>query len=306
MSPPPRVAPDVHGTVERPDVSVVIVHYETPDLLLDCLHALRSSRDAERFQVFVIDNGSRSFDAAACRAVLPGVTVIENGENLGFSRASNIGLRRASGRYLLLLNPDAIVAPETIATMREYLDQRPEVGAATCRLELPDGSLDLACRRLFPTPARSFYRVTLLSRLFPRSRQFGQYNLTYLDEWEETEIDQPCGAFMMVRRTVADAVGFLDEDYFMYGEDIDWAYRIKQAGWRIMYTPITTVRHVKRASSRQDRARTIRWFHDSMRIFYRKHYRAVYPTWVTGLVMTGIALRERTELALEAARGRRA
>src|SRR5207245_4076667 len=138
---------------------------------------------------------------------------------VGFAAASNQALRLAQGRYLLLLNPDAFVSPETLSTMLHYLDNHPDVGCATCRVELGDGRLDLACRRLFPTPERALYRMIFLSRLFPSSRRFGQYNMTYVDEWKETEIDQPCGAFMMVRATVADQVGLLDERYFMYGED---------------------------------------------------------------------------------------
>ena len=288
------------STVRPPDVSIAIVHYQTPEYLRSSLAAVLASRDADRFEVFVVDNGSDAFDAAAFRAAFPSVTFIENDENRGFAVASNQALRLASGRHLLLLNPDAFVEPETIAVMRDYLDEHPDVGCATCRVELEDGRLDLACRRLFPTPERSLYRMTLLSRLFPRSRRFGQYNLTYLDERLETEIDQPCGAFMMVRSEVAAQVGLLDERYFMYGEDTDWAYRIKQAGWRIMYVPRTKVRHLKRASSRKYRSRTIRHFYDAMRIFYRTHYSKVYPRWMNAAVLSAIGARERIELTANA------
>ena len=136
----------------------------------------------------------------------------------------------------------------------------------------------------------------MLSRLFPGNRRFGQYNLTYLDERQETEIDSPCGAFMMVRRKVLEEVGLLDEAYFMYGEDLDWAFRIKAAGWRIMYTPATTVQHRKRASSRRFRQRTIRYFHDGMRRFYQAHYAKTSPRLVNVLIMTTISVRERLEL----------
>ena len=286
----------------RPEVSVAIVHYQTPDLLLECLAALRGSRGADRLEVFVVDNASADFDANAVEGAFPEVRLRVNPSNLGFARATNQALREARGRYVLLLNPDAFVAPETLVLMRDYMDAHPEIGCATCRLELPDGSLDLSCRRLFPTPERSFYRMTLLSKLFPRSRRFGQYNLTYLDEWQETEIDSPCGAFMFVRAEAVEQAGLLDEDYFMYGEDMDWAFRIKRAGWRINYVPITSVRHVKRASSRKNRSKTIRWFYDAMRIFYRKHYRGRYPAWVTAAVMAAIGIREHLELGSNAIR----
>jgi GT2 family glycosyltransferase len=288
-----------------PDVSIAIVHYQTPEILRNSLDLLVASHDADRFEIFVVDNASDGFDADAFRAAYPSVTLIENEENRGFAVASNQALRRARGRYLLLLNPDAFVERDTVAIMRDYLDDHPDVGCATCRVELEDGRLDLACRRMFPTPERSLYRMTLLSRLFPRSRRFGQYNLTYLDERLETEIDQPCGAFMMVRAEVAQQVGLLDERYFMYGEDTDWAYRIKQAGWRIMYVPRTKVRHLKRASSRMYRSRTIRYFYDAMRIFYRTHYASIYPRWMTAAVLSAIGARERLELAANAVRSLR-
>ena len=288
-----------HGTDHPPvpEVSVAIVHYQTPELLESCLRALRASREADRLEAFVVDNASSHFDADACRRAFPGVHIIENTANLGFAVASNQALRLATGRYLLLLNPDARVEPDTISVMRDYMDEHPDVGCATARVELPDGSLDLACRRLFPTPERSFYRMTLLSKAFPRSRRFGQYNLTYLDEWTETEIDQPCGAFMMVRSEIRSTIGLLDERYFMYGEDSDWSFRMKEAGWRIMYVPSTTVHHDKRAASRKYRSRTIQHFYDAMLLFYDTHYRSIYPRWVTVAVHAGVGVRRRIELA---------
>lgn len=284
-------------TDDRPQVSVVIVNYETPEALDACVTALAANTAGPVLEVFVIDNASRDFDSALIERALPGARVIRNPNNVGFAQASNEGLRLAAGRYFLLLNPDTEVAPDTIAAMVGFMDEHPDVGCATARLELPDGSLDLACRRSFPTPMRAFYRVTQLSRLFPRSHRFGQYNLTYLDEHTEADIDAPCGAFMMVRAETVRQVGPLDERYFMYGEDLDWAFRIKGAGWRIMYTPVTTVRHVKGASSRRWRGRTIRYFHEAMRIFYREHYASEYPRWVSWLVFRTISAREITELA---------
>jgi GT2 family glycosyltransferase len=284
------------GSGPSVDLSVVIVHYETPTLLADCLRSLGPAKTDLSLEVFVVDNASVQFDPAACEAAYPGVRVIRNERNAGFAVASNQGLRAARGRYRLLLNPDTLLAADSLRSMVDYMDARPDVGCSTCRLEMDDGSLDLACRRSFPTPAVAFYRMTMLSRLFPRSRRFGRYNLTYLDEWEETEIDAPCGAFMLVRAEVVEGVGLLDERYFMYGEDLDWAYRIKAAGWRIMYTPVTTVRHRKRASSRRFRERTVRYFHDGMRRFYRAHYEDRQPRWVSLAVLSAIAVRERIEL----------
>jgi GT2 family glycosyltransferase len=177
-----------------------------------------------------------------------------------------------------------------------YMEAHPKVGCATARLQLEDGSLDLACRRKFPTPERALYRMTLLSRLFPHSRTFGQYNLTYLPEDLETEIDAPCGAFMLVRAEIRESVGLLDERYFMYGEDLDWAYRIKRAGWRIMYVPAARATHMKRAASAGNRPRTIRAFYEAMRIFYGDHYESRYPRLMSWLIYRAIDTRERLEL----------
>lgn len=290
----------------QPDVSISIVHYETPDLLTACLDSLGRSVGNLNIEVTVVDNASLTFDAYGLRRAFPWVRVLSNAQNLGFSRASNQGLLETNGRYVLLLNPDTEVAPDSLLTMLAYMDGHPDVGCATCRLELEDGSLDLACRRLFPTPARSFYRITMLSKLFPRHRRFGQYNLTYLDEWLETEIDQPCGAFMLVRREVVDQVGLLDESYFMYGEDTDWAFRIKAAGWSIRYVPSTTVKHRKRASSRRFRPLTIRYFHQAMRRFYRTHYAPTQPFVVNAIILAAISARERIELTGEWIRRQRA
>lgn len=279
-----------------PAISVVVVHFETLTELQANLRSVARAADGIELEVAVVDNGSAAFHADAVRRLIPDALVVRNVSNLGFARAANQALRQARGRYLLLLNPDTVLASDSLRAMIAYMDAHPGVGCATARLVMPDGRLDLACRRLFPTPERSFYRLTLLSRLFPHSRRFGQYNMTYLDEFQETEIDAPCGAFMMVRREAVTEVGLLDERYFLYGEDLDWAYRIKRAGWRVMYTPITTVTHIKRASSRKQREPAIRAFYQAMRIFYSTHLQPNYPRPVTWLTYAGIRLREALEL----------
>ncbi|CAN5635883.1 glycosyltransferase family 2 protein [soil metagenome] len=287
-----------------PDVTVVIVHHATPAELRECLRRVAATPASVAREIIVVDNATRDFDEAALHDIDPDIQVIRNPTNVGFAAAANAGLRVARGRYLLLLNPDAFVEPDTLSLMVEYMDARPEVGCATPRLVRLDGRLDLACRRSFPTPRRALFRLTLVSKLFPRSRKLAQYNLTYLDEHQEAEIDAPCGAFMLVRAEVLEQVGPLDERYFMYGEDLDWAYRIKQAGWKVMYAPVTTVVHIKRASSRQYPIRMTRAFHDSMRIFYREHYHDRYPRWLSFLVYRAIDLREALQVTLIRARSR--
>jgi GT2 family glycosyltransferase len=173
--------------------------------------------------------------------------------------------------------------------MVAYLDARPQAGIAGPKLVLPSGELDLACRRSFPTPEVSFYRLTGLSKLFPKSRLFGRYNLTYLSPDVETEVDSVVGAFMLVRGAAIAQAGLLDENFFMYGEDLDWALRLKQHGWQTRYNPAVTVLHVKRAASRRSRKAQIA-FHEAMLYFYRKHYAAVTHPLVGALVVLGIRL----------------
>jgi GT2 family glycosyltransferase len=180
-----------------------------------------------------------------------------------------------------------VVPPAALADMLAYMERRPEAGAAGPKLVLPDGSLDLACRRSFPTPEISFYRMIGLSRLWPRHPRFGRYNMTFLDADQETEVDSVMGAFMLVRREAIEQAGLMDERFFMYGEDLDWAYRIKQAGWKVYYNPRVAVRHVKRAASRQN-PKAQSEFYRAMLLFNDKHYRAVSPAPVHWLVVAGI------------------
>jgi len=248
--------------------------------------------------VIVVDNASPDNSVAMVRAEFPEVEVIANTENTGFARANNQGLYllgygqagTESPRYGLLLNPDTVVPPDGFRRMIDRLDDDPQIGAAGPRLIMPNGKLDLACRRSFPSPEVSMWRMLGLSKLFPKSRLFGRYNMTYLDEHLETEVDCIVGAFMMVRREAIDKIGLLDEVFWMYGEDIDWAFRIKQAGWKVLYYPQVTVLHVKRAASRQN-PRTRLEFQRASLIFYRKHYARTTPRWLHTLVLTGLLLK---------------
>jgi GT2 family glycosyltransferase len=191
-------------------------------------------------------------------------------------------------RYALLLNPDTLVPATALAGLVAYMDAHPRCGAAGPRLLLPSGVLDLACRRSLAFDA-FIYRMLGLSRLFPRSRRFGQYNLTYLSPDIETEVGSVVGACMLVRREAIAQAGLLDEAFFMYGEDLDWSAAIHQAGWEVRYNPAVTVVHVKRAASRQSHRAQIA-FHEAMLYFYRKHYAATTPALLGWLVVLGIQL----------------
>ena len=282
------------------DLGIVILNWNTRDLLRRCLQTVLASEGMERFRVVVVDNASDD-SVAMLRREFPQVDVIANPVNSGYPAGNNLGLRRLgyegpgrirddAPRYAMLLNPDTEVPPDALARLVAYMDGRPEIGIAGPRLVLPDGSLDLACRRSFPSPQLSLYRFTGLARLFPRHRQFGRYNMTFADPGQELEVDAVVGACMIVRGDAIAQAGLLDEDFFMYGEDLDWAWRIKAAGWKVYYQPQVVVQHVKRAASRQSR-RASHEFQRAMLIFYRKHYRRSTPLWLHSLVMTGLLLK---------------
>ena len=279
------------------ELSVVIVNYNTRDMLRDCLRSIANGGSRRNPAIWGVDNASHDRSGAMGRAEFPYVTLIGNPENRGYAYANNLALRRLladsqAPAYSVLLNPDTIVPPDALDTLVDALAARPVTGACGPKLLLADGSLDLACRRAFPTPEVSFYRMTGLSRLFPHHPRFASYNMTFLDPDVETEVDAVVGACMLVRTAVIREVGLLDETYFMYGEDLDWAYRIKQYGWQIRYLPQVTIHHYKRAASSQRPMQSIRHFYDAMRIFYRKHYAATTPTLLHVLIEAGITLKE--------------
>jgi hypothetical protein len=294
---------------ETIDLGIVIVSYNTRDLLRTCLKTVYGSQGDFSYQVCVVDNHSNDRSAEMVAEEFPQTLLIANQTNRGYPAANNQGLRafgypeRADApRFALLLNPDTELPPRGLADMVAFMERRPEVGVAGPRLELVDGSLDLACRRAFPSPLVSFYRLTGLSKLFPRSRRFGRYNLTYLDPSEMTEVDSVVGAFMMLRREVIQQVGLMDESFFMYGEDLDWCYRIKAAGWKVYYNPDVTVLHVKRAASRHS-ARAQIEFWRAMRLFYQKHYADQTPWPVHVAILGAIKLRTLVERARQGLSG---
>lgn len=305
------------------DLAIVIVQYNVRDLLRDCLRSVFASQGDMRYRVCVVDNNSTDASADMVAAEFPQVTLVRAPQNGGYPYANNLGLRafgfqpladEASlsvsvplpaaaptpvARYVLLLNPDTLLPPTALRDMLAFMDAHPQAGAAGPRLVLSDGTLDVACRRGEPTPAVSFFRFTRLSRLFPKSRRLGRYNMSYLPEDQLALVDAVVGAFMMVRGEALAQVGLLDEGFFMYGEDLDWAKRIRQAGWQVWYNPAVVVRHYKRQSSKQS-ARAQWEFKRAELLFYRKHYEADTPAWLHWLVLAGFAIRGGPRLVREA------
>ncbi|MEN8098154.1 MAG: glycosyltransferase family 2 protein [Chloroflexota bacterium] len=281
------------------DLAIVIVNYNVRDLLYQCLQSVYASEGNVAYEVCVVDNASADNSCSMVSDDYPQASLIELDDNIGYPAANNVGLNHFGdwssetppARYALLLNPDTELKPDTLYQMIRYMDGQPDVGVAGPKLVLPNGQIDPACRRSFPTPEIIFYRVAQLSRIFPNSRRFARYNLTFLDEDQEAEVDSVVGAFMMVRAMAIARVGLLDERFFMYAEDLDWAKRIKEDGWRVMYNPYVVVKHVKRASSRQMPKRMRLEFERANLRFYRKHYQSNTPFLVNAAILAAIALR---------------
>lgn len=302
------VQPDVESAAgfAALDLAVIILNYNTVHLLRACLDSVLMADTALRYEVCVVDNASTDGSAAMVRREFPGVKLIASTANLGYSAGNNLGMR-AFGfdtespagelpRFLLLLNPDTIVPPTALEAMVRFMDDSPTVGVAGPRVRRPDGSLDRACRRSFPTPQVSFYRMMGLSRLFPKSKRFNAYNLAFWPEDAVHPVDSVVGAFMLVRREAIEQVGLLDEAFFMYGEDLDWAKRIKDAGWDVWYNGKVEITHVKEAASSQSSKARID-FYEAMWLFYRKHYRRETARWLDRLISTGIAVRGGLDVA---------
>ncbi|WP_422658500.1 glycosyltransferase family 2 protein [Paenibacillus sp. EC2-1] len=273
------------------DLSILIVNYNTCQLTVDCLYSVMASKTEYDYEVIVIDNNSKDESVETIRSLFPQVTLITSSDNVGFAKANNQGMNIAQGRYILLLNSDTIVLEDTLQMMLDFMDLNPMTGASGCKVILPDGSLDKACKRGFPTPSASFYYAFGLSKLFPNKPKFNQYQLGYLDPDQEYPVDCLVGAFMMVRRETIEQVGGLDEEFFMYGEDIDWCYRIKEAGWGIHYYPLTHIIHFKGGSARRRPIKIIYEFHRAMILFHRKHYRDRYNIFVNSAVYAGVGLK---------------
>lgn len=254
------------------DLSIIIVNYNVKEFLQNLLHSIDKAARGLEHEVIVVDNASEDGSVEFLRKNFPSVKLIANRENQGFGKANNQGMEIARGRYLLLLNPDTLLSEDTLATMISFMNKTPEAGMAGCKILNPDGTLQLACRRSFPGPWVSFCKVTGLSNLFPGSRLFAKYNLTYLDENKTYEVDAISGSFMMLRREVYEKIGGFDEDFFMYGEDLDLCYRIQKAGYKVYYTHSTQIIHYKGESTRRSSIDETRIFYDAMHLFVSKHF----------------------------------
>lgn len=274
-------------------LTISIVNYNGGKYLLSCLESLEKVKGELEFDVFIIDNASSDGSIEEAKKKFPKFSYILNSENLGFGKAHNLVLKKAKTPYILTLNPDSEVPPGTLSYMLDFMDKNPDVGVSSPRVEKSDGTLDIASHRGFPTPWASFLYFFLKNDRL--------YHLTDRDMTKTHEVDAVVGAFMLMRKSVLEIVGYFDEDYFLYGEDIDLCFRIKQKGFKIMYVPEVKILHVKGVSSgikkhsqeksratQETRSLALGHFYKTMKIFYKKHYAKKYPFLLNWLVYLGI------------------
>lgn len=288
------------------DLSIVIVSYNTKELLKECIESIYKNTKDISFEIVVSDNDSKDGSSEMVSKNFKDVILVENKKNLGFSKANNVGVKKTSGRFVLFLNSDTVVYEKTLKYMVDFMEKHEDVGAATCKLIMPNGKIDDASHRGFPTPWNAFSHFLGLSKLLPKTKLFGGYNLTYLDFDKPHEIDALAGAFMLVRRTAGEKVNWWDEDYFFYGEDIDFCYMLKQNNWKIYYVPEVSILHYKGVSGglkkisenistadKQTKTRSSKERFNAMRIFYKKHYEKTYPKLITKMVYLGIFVKQK-------------
>ena len=292
------------------DVSVIVVTFNSEDTIENCIKAVEDTVRRHAFEIIVSDNSENLETEKVVSNILDkNISYIHNNENLGFSKGNNVAVKKAKGKYVLFLNPDTVVYEKTIDGMLDFMDEHPEIGASTCFVELPNGKLDDSSHRGFPTPWGAFSHFSGLSKAFPKSKMFGGYNLSYLNTSKTHEIEALAGSFMLVPFTIGEKLGWWDEDYFFYGEDIDFCYRIKKAGYKIYFVPEFKALHYKGISSgiksvskdlTKASVETKRWAtnhrFNAMEIFYNKHYKKKYSAILTGMVLLGIKLKKQLAL----------
>jgi O-antigen biosynthesis protein len=253
-------------------LSIVIVNYNVRYFLQQCLQSVEKAIEGMHCEVFVVDNNSSDGSCDMVHTLFPWVKLIENKENYGFSKANNQAIRKAEGEYILLLNPDTVVEENTFRLTCQFMDTHPEAGGLGVQMIDGKGKFLPESKRGLPTPAVAFWKIFGLSALFPRSRVFGKYHLGYLSKEEIHEVEVLSGAFMLLRKSTLDKTGLLDEDYFMYGEDIDLSYRILKAGYKNYYFPDTRIIHYKGESTKKSSVNYVIVFYKAMVIFARKHF----------------------------------
>jgi GT2 family glycosyltransferase len=259
------------------DISICIVSYQVRDLLRDCLRSVYETVDSPSFEIIIVDNHSEDGTLEMLNNDFPNVRLLVNGYNMGYTRPNNQAIRESKGHYIVLLNPDTLVKPNTFAELFNFLETHPDVGIVGPKVLNRDGTLQKQCRRSEARPWDSLCYFSGLSRLFPHDNRFAGYLMTYLDEDLTHAAEAVSGSCMMIRRQVIDQIGFQDENFFAYQEDTDYCRRARLAGWKVFYNPSAQIIHYggEGGSNVQPFRSIIEW-HRSYYLYYRKHFARDY------------------------------
>ena len=275
-------------------LSVIIVSYNVKDYLKQCIRSIyRSDLDANLFEIIIIDNDSHDGTVKEIKDNFDDIIIKKNKKNYGFSKAVNSGLKIAKGEFVCILNPDIIIQEDTFSTLINFCEQKKNIGCVGPKILNVDGTIQHSCKRSFPTPFNAIPRLFSLDKIFPNSKLFGKYNLTYLDINKHHKIDVISGACMFLPKKIINSVGFFDEKFFMFGEDIDYCRRIKELGYDIFYNPDTEIIHYKGESVKTAPYDMINVFYSAMSIYFDKyanHYK--YWTFIKIFVKIGLWTRK--------------
>lgn len=288
----------------KKELSIVIVNYNTKELLRNCLNSIyKAHRPQKGLEVIVVDNGSKDDSVKMVEKEFEDVILVKNKKNLGFAAANNLGVKKASGVYLLFLNSDTVLKRYSLVKPLKFIKNHPKVGAITIKLILASGEIDIDNHRGYPTPWSAFCHFFGLSKIFPKSTLFNSYHLGLQKFNRVHTIPVAAGSYLIVKTKLFLELGGWDESFYFYGEDIDLCYRINQSGHKIIYYPLVSAIHLKGATSglrketgkpaadKETRIKVAKASVDAMKIFYKKFYQNTYPKFVTSLILFAITLR---------------
>lgn len=311
--------PRKQKNMQAVDLSIIILNYNTKNLTLDAIDSIAKNYPREvatgKYEVIIVDNASRDDSLQAFKnykrtSKFHSFHIVDSGGNIGFAAGNNKGVPFAKGKYVLFLNPDTIVYPETLTVLVSFLGKHPDAGAVTCKLVNKDSLFDFNSHRGFPTPWNAFCYFSGLQRMFPESRLFAGYTQGWKDPNTIHTVDALSGAFLMIPRTVGEKIGWWDEDYFFYGEDLQFSYDIEKFGFKVYYVGTVKSLHIGGVASgikkksqnvttanQETKKRVQAARFNAMRIFYKKNYKEVYPQWLTRLIFFGIDMMYRRAVA---------
>lgn len=278
------------------ELSIVIVSWNVREYLEQCLRSVYANATDLDFELYVVDNASNDGSLQMVKERFPLVHLIANDENIGFPKACNQAIRECEGKYVLLLNPDTVVLPTALQQMIQFMESQPRTGAVGPKIMGQDHTVQHVCARMFPTLSTMFFDQLMLAKLFPASRLFGSYMMGYWDHNSSREVDCLVGSCLMVRKSALDSIGLLDEQHFMYLEDIDLCYRLKQSGWKVYYLHTAEIIHYSNGAGQStERAADITLFsvmdREAKMIFFERYYGHVHAVVLRGIFLLATICR---------------